>query len=73
MTERKRYYTTEKEVYRLLQEITKSRGITQRQMAEDLGCTQKHLSHVFRGHGRLSVNMLFRIIQYLQVELILLP
>lgn len=70
---RERHYATEKEVYRLLQEIAKDRRITQKKMAADLGCTQKHLSHVFRGHGRFSVEMLFRIIQYLNVELILLP
>lgn len=73
MKHRERYYTTEQEFYTLLKEILRHKGVTQRKMAADLNCSTQHLSRVLAGKGRMSANMLFRIIQYLDVEIVFLP
>lgn len=51
----------------------RSRGMKQREMAAELGITEKHMSHLFHGKAQPSIAMLRRILWVVDMELAAVP
>ncbi len=51
-----------------IKEIRKSRGLTQDYLAEEVGIDAKHLSRIECGKNSLSLNLLYKICDVLNVE-----
>lgn len=49
------------------------RGMKQKTLAAELGITEKHMSHLFRGKAQPSIAMLRRILAVLDLELVARP
>jgi transcriptional regulator with XRE-family HTH domain len=51
----------------------RQRGMKQKTLAAELGITEKHMSHLFRGHAQPSIAMLRRILAVFDMELVAQP
>lgn len=49
------------------------RGVSQAQLARDLGYSTKHVNQMVQGNAGISIDVLFRIMRYLDVGLVLSP
>ena len=50
-----------------------ARGMTQTQLAEDLGLSLKHVNQMLQGNAGISLPMLFRILERLDTVLTFIP
>jgi transcriptional regulator with XRE-family HTH domain len=51
----------------------KARGVSQTQLARDLGYSAKHVNQMLQGNAGISIEMLFRIMRYLGVAVVFAP
>lgn len=57
----------------LIRATLRAKRLTQTAMAEHLGISQKHVSLVLQGKAGLSMDLLFRMLEYLQLPVVLVP
>jgi plasmid maintenance system antidote protein VapI len=56
------------EVIEMIRNRLRENGQTQRTMAAHLGFTTKHMSQLLTGKATISVPLLFRMLDYIRVE-----
>lgn len=61
---------TEAQIGMLLQSFRKARGLSQAELADQLGISQQNLSDLERNAAKASTGRLFRILALLKVELV---
>lgn len=57
----------------IIRAALKSKGMTQTQLASDLGISLKHLNQMLQGHARIRLSMLFEILGHLDVTVTIVP
>ncbi len=58
------------EIHKLIKDLRKTKGLTQKVLAEKLGCTQSFISKVEKGQSELTINMFIQLTELLNVSLI---
>lgn len=54
-----------------IREELAGRGLYQKDLATHLGITQKHLSMILTGKNKMSLSILFQVLDYLRMPLLL--
>ncbi|UGL61935.1 helix-turn-helix DNA binding domain protein [Arthrobacter phage EastWest] len=57
----------------IIRREAKLAGRTQKQIAEHLGFTEKHVSYLFNGRNGVSIDVLLRLCGYLEVGVAFYP
>jgi transcriptional regulator with XRE-family HTH domain len=61
------------DIVKLIRQEIKGCGKTQKQVADHLGFTQKHMSQMMNGKNGISIPVLFRICGYLGASVAIVP